>query len=225
MGRRVEIGSLDPGARVTGLNDYPLAIYQIVDQGDLGAGIDLNTFHSNEVVLMNTKSGRLRSVDDFSMCTALDPKDQWNQTKNAKNAKKEETKTMGHRFDESVGKVKSNVASTAKTTAIALAEIKAGQAILTSLKSSIKTVPGFPKKFDFVLESDWADIVIGGTLAFIVPMVTSSPKINMAAKAAGMAATVAASGKLSFIENIIDGVISKVPDVLLSDGKDAPTKE
>lgn len=232
MAAKCQVGTLDPGARITGVHDFPLAIYKIVNMEQLGKGIylDVDLDYDQTVILVNEKSGRLRRVDDTTECIVLDPKDQWKANindmtdKTITQPKMDGVRTKGATKMKNFDAIdaKDNIVSAAIDMKDNLVKMKTGQAIISSVRASIKAVPGVPAEAALILDSAYADMIIGAALAVIIPMVSSSPKIISASQAAGFAGTMAAADKLAFIEGFIEKTIGAIP---LSIEKALPSKK
>lgn len=207
MAAKCKVGELTPGALITGIPDFPLVIYRIVDYENVGVGVEVQLCNVQGRLLINEKTGFLRMVNRFEDCIALDPKDQWKQNTNDINGETGE-KTM-NKFDSS--EAKDNVMSAAinmKNTAL---QVKTGQIVISTIKSSIKATPGVPEAVKAMLDTPYADMVIGATLAVIVPMVSNSATIISASQAAGVVGAVAVADKITIVEMIIEKALGMIP--------------
>ena len=128
------------------------------------------------------------------------------------------------RVQQAKGTVKT-VVNRAKTTAV---RVKTGQTALVALKAMLKRVPGVPSVIRDNLDSEYADLIIGGVIATVVPLVTTSERANRLAEDICIACGVEIAGHGSFIDEFIETFIEdigiKYTDVKLESKDKAPNE-
>lgn len=214
MSSRTQVGSIGNGQKVTNVAGKPaVAIYVRVNPKGLLVGFDA----MHDVMLMNIATGELTTVAPETTGDPFSPRDQWKAGMADMNNKPERTKkenaTMS-KFDLDTDGVVGNAMSTAKNMKDTVVMAKKGDIVISTIKSSLKQIPGLPPMAAMFIDSPYADMVIGLALSVAVPALSDSKIINDAAKAANFAGSLAVADKLGFIEKTVETLIGAIPGLM-----------
>lgn len=123
-------------------------------------------------------------------------------------------KVLGGAKKRALAKKGADVTQALKTTASrtrnTVVRVKVGRLAIAAIKASLKRTPKLPEQAKALLDSEYADIVIGAVVPVIVPMLTSSPNAIRLSEDVNIAGGVVVADKLVFIDNFVKGVIDSV---------------
>lgn len=144
-------------------------------------------------------------------CPHYEPPQQQKQTT------KTETKKMNDFDNANAGTLTTKVndltesaKATAKRTGTTIKRVKVGRLAITAIKSALRKTPGVPVYVKQLLDSDYADIIIGAVVPIIVPMITKNAKAITLSEDVAIAGGVAIADKLTFIDDFVAHVMDEV---------------
>lgn len=108
--------------------------------------------------------------------------------------------------------LKESFYATAKRTKNTVVRVKVGRIAISAIKSALRRTPGMPAQVKVLLDSEYADIIIGAVVPIIIPMITKSEKANRLGEDISIAGGVAVADKLTFL----DGFVAHVMDTVQS---------
>lgn len=104
-----------------------------------------------------------------------------------------------------------NTATRTKNTVL---RVKVGRLAISAIKASLKKTPGVPAVVKAMLDSEYADIVIGAVVPIIVPMITTNKKALRLCEDVAIAGGVAIADQLSFIDDLVLSVVNQISDTV-----------
>ncbi|RLI83926.1 MAG: hypothetical protein DRP01_08730 [Archaeoglobales archaeon] len=138
---------------------------------------------------------------------------------------KREESTMADKtfnFDGKTAQVKGNAVNALETAKNTLVTLQQGQAVVTAVKIALKKMPACPDGFKSLLDTPYGDMVVGLILHTVGPVLTGSPMVLKAVKAANVAGVVELSRSITFIQDAIEAAMAGIPglDTLVKDKHD-----
>ena len=110
--------------------------------------------------------------------------------------------------------------ATARRTKTTVIRVKVGRIAISAIKASLRKTPGIPASVKMMLDSEYADVVIGAVVPLIVPMITTNERAIRLGEDVAIAGGVAIADKLTFIDDFVADVVSKVTSTI-----DVPERE
>ncbi len=146
----------------------------------------------------------------------------WNVSKNYDNETspkwcplklKQENSMNDKRFDfeNKAGQVKGNAVTALDTAKNTIITLQQGKAVVAAVKGSLKKLPQCPEGFKALLETPYGDMIVGLVLHTAAPVLTGSPLVLKAVKAANVAGAVELSNSITFIQDAIEAAIAGLP--------------
>jgi len=133
--------------------------------------------------------------------------------KNNKTNKKQENSMKEKRFDfeNKAGQVKGNAVNALDTAKNTIVTLQQGKAVVAAVKGSLKKLPQCPEGFKALLDTPYGDMIVGLVLHTAAPVLTGSPIVLKAVKAANVAGAVELSNSITFIQDAIEAAIAGLP--------------
>lgn len=122
-------------------------------------------------------------------------------------------------FDAKTAQVKGNAITAADTVKNVVVQHQQGLAVITLVKSALKKAPGFPEPLKALLDTAYGDLIVGLVLHTCAPVLTGSPTVIKAVKAANVAGAISLSTSFTFIKDSIEGAINGMPELQEMFGK------
>jgi len=128
-----------------------------------------------------------------------------------RNKRGEDTMSKQFDFNESTAQVKNNALTAFETTKNVIVQIQQGETVITAVKATLLKAPGCPDNLKILLATPYGDMIVGMILHTIAPVLTGSPVIMKAVKAANVAGAVKVSQQFTFIQDAIESAIGSIP--------------
>ncbi|RLD82416.1 MAG: hypothetical protein DRJ15_01555 [Bacteroidetes bacterium] len=114
-------------------------------------------------------------------------------------------------FENKAGQVKGNAVTALDTAKNTIITLQQGKAVVAAVKGSLKKLPQCPEGFKALLETPYGDMIVGLVLHTAAPVLTGSPLVLKAVKAANVAGAVELSNSITFIQDAIEAAIAGLP--------------
>jgi len=139
---------------------------------------------------------------------------EWCPIKRQNETKQQENENMtDSKFDYNAkqAQVKGNALNAMDTVKNVVVQMQQGKAVIAAVRGAIQKAPGLPKGLRELIASPYGDLIVGLILHTTAPILTASPVIIKAVKAANVAGAVELSNQFTFVSDAIEGAIASIP--------------